>query len=69
MMCFRPDGIILCKTKICWYDACLLGKSLDYAVESAKIFCGKMVDAEDKESDVAYKDEDAFPDKEEDSDM
>ena len=59
MMCFRPDGSILCKVNICSCDACLLGNFLECAIEPGKLFSAEEGEDDDV-SDIEYEDEDAF---------
>ena len=38
MMCFRPDGSILCKVNLCSCADCILGNFLDCVIKPGKIF-------------------------------
>ena len=38
MICFQPDGSILCKVNLCSCADCILGNFLDCVIEPGKIF-------------------------------
>ena len=57
MMCFRPDGSILCKVNLCLCTDCILGNFLDCVIEPGKIFSAEEGEDDDVDSDVEYEDD------------
>ena len=62
MMCFQPDGSILCKVNLCLCADCILGNFLDCAIKPSKIFSAEKGEEDDVDSDVEYEDDDLFCD-------
>ena len=62
MMCFWPDGSILCKVNLCLCTDCILGNFLDCVIEPGKIFSAEEGEDDDVDSDVEYEDDDVFGD-------
>ena len=62
MMCFWPDGSILCKVNLCLRADCIFRNFLDYVIEPGKIFSAEEGEDDDVDSDVEYEDDDVFGD-------
>ena len=43
MICFKPDGSILCKVNICLCADCMLGNFLECSIELGKLFYAVLI--------------------------
>lgn len=62
IMCFKPDGSILCKVNKCSCVVSLLDNFLECLVEPGKLYSEEEGSDDDYDSDIEYEDDNAFGD-------